>query len=169
MDQGALGIIVPMVNSVEEAEAAAFAVRYPPRGGRSMGPFGAGFYGSDYVDWIDEEVFLAVQIETKQAADCAEEILAVEGVDACWIGPYDLGRSMGIDVGTAEGVEALEPVMLRILEACRKTNKIPGAWAVGHARRRLEQGFQFVTVCHDTQLIGRGAEEMLRELGRLQG
>lgn len=166
LDQGALGVIVPMVNSAEEAAAAAFAARYPPRGGRSLGPFGAGSYGSDYIHKADDEIFLAVQIETKEGFDCVEDILAVDGVDGCWIGPWDLGRSMGIDLSRAGGEEALEPAMLHILEACRKMNKISGTWAVGQAKRRLEQGFQFVTVCTDGQLVARGAEEMLQDLDR---
>ena len=73
LDIGMLGIVVPMVNSVEEAQAAAFAARYPPRGGRSVGAFGARFYGPDYARQINDEVFLAVQIESKQAVECAEE------------------------------------------------------------------------------------------------
>lgn len=65
LDRGALGIVVPMVSSRQEAEAAAFAVHYPPHGGRSIGAFATDFYGaSDYISWIEEEAFLAVQIET---------------------------------------------------------------------------------------------------------
>ena len=64
LDRGAMGIVVPMVNSVEEAEAAAEAVRYLPIGGRSAGAFGTGFLGGDYMQWANDEIFLAVQIET---------------------------------------------------------------------------------------------------------
>ena len=68
LDRGAMGIVVPMVNSVEEAEAAAEAVRYLPIGGRSAGAFGTGFLGGDYMQWANDEIFLAVQIETVEAA-----------------------------------------------------------------------------------------------------
>ena len=67
LDRGAMGIVVPMVNSVEEAEAAAEAVRYPPIGGRSGGAFGTGFLGDGYMQWANDEIFLAVQIETVRA------------------------------------------------------------------------------------------------------
>ena len=87
LDRGAMGIVVPMVNSVEEAEAAAEAVRYLPIGGRSAGAFGTGFLGGDYMEWANDEIFLAVQIESVRAAENAEAILSVEGIDACWIGP----------------------------------------------------------------------------------
>jgi len=166
LDRGALGIVVPMVNSVEEARAAAFAARYPPRGGRSAGALLAGFYGADYEDWIDDEVFLAVQIETEQALDCAEDILAVDGVDGCWIGPADLGRSLGIDPSTEEGARALEVACLRVVEACRKTNKIPGIWGRDDAQPWIERGFLFVTGGSDAGFIRSGAHETLREIGR---
>jgi 4-hydroxy-2-oxoheptanedioate aldolase len=166
LDKGALGIVVPMVNSAEEAEAAAFATRYPPRGGRSAGAHLAGFHGSDYADWIDDEVFLAVQIETEGAVDCAEEILAVDGVDGCFIGPVDLGLTMGIDPGTDEGGEALERAILRTLDACRKTGKLPGLWAGDKPQDRVEQGFLFVAVASDLSFLHSGADELLRRLGR---
>ena len=170
LDRGALGIVVPMVNSVEEARAAAFAVRYPPRGGRSSGAsLAASLHGPDYERWIDDEVFLAVQIETEQALNCAEEILAVEGVDGCWIGPMDLSKSLGIDPNTDEGAKALEAAVLRVLEACRKTNKAPGIWAGtgDNAGYWIERGFLFVTAGSDTQFIHSGAHDALRKLGRL--
>jgi hypothetical protein len=71
-------------------------MRYPPQGSRSFAGSLAVHYGPDYGDWANQEVFLAVQIETAQAAERVEEILAVEGVDGCWIGPMDLARSMGV-------------------------------------------------------------------------
>ena len=72
LDRGAIGIVVPMVNSVEDAKAAADAVRYPPIGGRSGGAFGTGFLGGDYMQWANDDIFLAVQIETVEAATVAE-------------------------------------------------------------------------------------------------
>jgi len=167
LDRGALGLAVPMVNSVEQAEAAAFAVRYPPRGGRSLGPFGTGFYGSDYRAWVDEEVFLAVQIESAQAVERAEEILSVSGVDGCWVGPWDLAYSMGVDQTTPEGAKVHEAAILRVLEACRRTNKIPGIAAGEDAQHWIEHGFLFVTAVSDFSLVHHGARETLRKLGRL--
>ena len=168
LDRGALGLVVPMVETVEQASAAAFAVRYPPRGGRSSGALGAQFHGSDYESWIGEEVFLAIQIESKLAVDHVEEIMAVEGIDGCFIGPVDLAKSMGADLNTREGKEAHESAILKVLAACRKTNKIPGIWAGGdNAQRRIEQGFLFLVVGGDHEFVVNGAQKVLRKLGRL--
>jgi 4-hydroxy-2-oxoheptanedioate aldolase len=166
LDSGMLGIVVPMVNSAEEARAAAYASRYPPRGGRSAGPFGARFYGADYAGQIDDEVFLAVQIETAQAVRRAEEILAVEGVDGCWVGPGDLANTMGVDLGTPEGRQAHESAIMEVLEACRRTGKIPGIAGGDNAPYWLERGFLFVTSVSDTGLVVSGSEAFLRKLGR---
>jgi 4-hydroxy-2-oxoheptanedioate aldolase len=164
LDRGALGIIVPMVNSVEEAEAAAFAMRYPPVGGRSGGPFGVGFHGGDYMSWSDDEVFLAVMIESRQAVERCEQIMAVEGVDGCWVGPNDLALSMGTEIGTPEHTEAIESV----IEACRKTGKFPGI-SLGDtevASRWIERGMLFVTVGDDGSWMLEGAQAALRAFGR---
>jgi len=168
LDQGALGIVVPLVNSAADARAAAQAVRYPPRGGRSMGAFLAGYHGPNYEQWADDQIFLAVQIESAEAVACAEEILAVEGVDGCWIGPKDLARSMGVDIGTPEGRQAHEAAILSVLAACRKTNKIPGIDGDGEtqARRWLGHGFQFVTTISDAGLLIQGGQKILENLSR---
>lgn len=168
LDRGALGIIVPMVETIEEAKAAASAIRYPPRGARSSGYLGTQFHGSDYNNWINEEVFLAIQIESKLAVEHAEEIMAVDGIDGCWIGPGDLAKSMGIDLNTKEGKKAHEAAILKVLVACQKTNKIPGIFADGGtAQHRLEQKFLFLVVSSDHEFVANGARQILQELGRL--
>ena len=82
-------------------------MRYPPHGGRSFADSLAVHYGPDYHAWVDREVFLAVQIETAQAAERAEAIMAVEGVDGCWIGPMDLALSLGVAPGTQTHQDAI--------------------------------------------------------------
>ena len=168
LDMGALGIIVPMVHNAALAEAAAFAMRYPPIGGRSGGSFGVGFYGGDYMSWADDEVFLAVQIESSEGLKNAEEIMAVDGIDGCWVGPGDLGISMGLDRSTPEGVKTHTEAIDSIFAACRKTNKIPGIsmGSVEVAKPWLDKGGLFVTVGEDTGWMMDGAKEALRQLGR---
>ena len=166
LDRGALGIVVPMVHSVEDAQAAAFAVRYPPRGGRSVGAFGTQFHGSGYSQWIDVEVFLAVQIESQRAVEHAEEILAVDGVDGCWVGPADLANSMGVDPNTSEGAAAREVAILKVRDACRVTNKIPGIAAGKDAQHWIDEGFLFVTVGGDADFMLGGSQDTLQRLGR---
>jgi 4-hydroxy-2-oxoheptanedioate aldolase len=165
LDRGALGIVVPMVNSREQAEAAAFAARFPPRGGRSCGGFGTGLHQvADYVPWINQELFLAVQIETEEAVENAEEILSVDGVDGCWIGPSDLALSMGVDVSTLSGRQQHEAAIMRVLDACHKTNKIPGIAGGVHADPWLEKGFLFVTCAADSAAVKGTGVDILERL-----
>ena len=164
LDRGALGIIVPMVNSAADARAAAYAMRYPPIGGRSFGHFLADFHGADYEAWIDHQVFLAVQIESAEAVERAEEIMGVDGVDGCWIGPTDLAASLGVKRGS----DAHTAAVLRVRDACRKTGKIPGIHTYGAAetQRWLDHGLQFITAGAETLLLTSAAAETLRVLGR---
>jgi 4-hydroxy-2-oxoheptanedioate aldolase len=165
LDRGALGLVAPMVETVEAARAAANAMRYPPRGSRSYGPFLAQYYGPDYADWINDEVLVMVQIESALAVERAEGLLAVDGIDGCWVGPMDLARTMGVDLKTAAGVQAHDQALGRVLDACRKTGKFPGIFGGSAAttRRRLEQGFLFVTV-DDSAVLGSGVSEVLRQV-----
>lgn len=165
LDRGALGIIVPMVNTADEARQAARAVRFPPQGERSIGPFGTAFLGEDYVSRINDEVYLAVQIETAQAAANAEEILSVEGVDGCWCGPGDMGLSMGLRPGSPEEQPELEAALMGVLEACHKTGKVPGLACVpGNARYWLDKGFRFVTIGGEGSLLRSAAQQVLASL-----
>jgi 4-hydroxy-2-oxoheptanedioate aldolase len=165
LDRGALGIIVPMVNTPEEAREAALATRYPPRGKRSFGGAPA-YYGSEYEHWANDEVFLAVQIETLQAAERAEEILSVEGVDGCWIGPTDLSITMGVDRRTPEGAKAQREMILRVVEACKKTSKIAGIAGDLDVSFWLEQGLQFITASYDGGLLQEGVRQAFKLAGR---
>ena len=165
LDRGALGVMVPMVHTAEEAEAAAYAMRYPPRGGRSMGAYGCQMYGADYIERANDEVFLAVQIESKQGLENVEEIMAVDGVDGTWVGPGDLAASLGTEIGS----EAHEAAMLRVVEACKKTGKIPGTFCTGQGAHRIKQGYLFVTPAWDTMHIDIGVKQVLEELKELAG
>ena len=162
LDIGAMGVIVPLVNSVEDAADAVYAARYPPLGGRSGGNFGTGFLGDDYHERANEEIFLAVQIESAPAVERAESIMAVEGVDACWIGPHDLSASMGTAPGTEEHTAAIRSV----IAACRKTGKIPGI-SLGDrelARFWIDEGCRFVTCGDDGGWMAAGAQAALELL-----
>ncbi|MHB0874810.1 MAG: HpcH/HpaI aldolase family protein [Anaerolineae bacterium] len=165
LDRGAMGIVVPMVNTRQQAQAAAYAARFPPYGGRSQGGFGTAFYDvPKYEAWIDQELFLAVQIESAEAVERAEEILGVEGVDGCWIGPADLANSMGVDVSTASGRQKHEDAIMRVLDACHKTGKAPGIAGGTAGERWLEKGFLYVTCAADSAAVrdtGRKTLEFL--------
>lgn len=165
LDRGALGIIVPMVHTPADAESAAFAMRYPPRGGRSEGAYGCRMYGLDYRTAANDEVFLAVQIESGQAVENAEAIMRVDGVDACWIGPADLANSMGLDLRQPADQRRHEDAIRHVLDACRKAGKIPGiACTPDNAQRYLDMGFLFVTAFGDSWSVYDGAHAVLTRL-----
>ena len=162
-----MGVIVPLVNSVEDAEKAVLAARYPPLGGRSGGNFGTGFLSDDpddYQERANEEIFLAVQIESAPAVESAEAIMSVEGIDGCWIGPGDLSASMGTTPGTPEHTAAIRSV----IAACHKTVKIPGISLgdVELARFWIEEGCRFVTCGDDGSWMASGAAATLEGVTR---
>ncbi len=164
LDAGVLGIIAPMVDTVEEAQAMAAACRYPPVGERSYGWGRALVYGADYADWINNELFVAVQIESAQAVRQAEAILAVSGIDGCMIGPQDLALSLGFHPREIpqrdEHARALEDVV----QACRNTGKIPGIDIGGPdlAVLRVQQGFRFVVMGSDVRFLQGGATAAIK-------
>lgn len=167
LDEGALGVVVPMVDSVDDARRAAEACRHPPRGRRSFGWGGAGLYGDDYPDWINEELFVAVQIESITAVENCEEIMAVEGIDGCWAGPADLALSIGVHPRDASDSQRHAQALEEIVRACKAVGKIPGiaAGSPSEAAARAGQGFQFITAGGDAGFMMSGALSGLKTLG----
>ncbi|HEY8885233.1 MAG TPA: aldolase/citrate lyase family protein [Chloroflexota bacterium] len=168
LDEGSLGIVVPMVHTVEEARAAVTACRFPPNGTRSWGWSHAGVYGADYPDWIDDQVFLAVQLESIQAVENAEAIMAVPGVDGCWVGPSDLALSMGVHPRDLLAHEGHQRALERVVEACRNTGKIPGisAFGIEDSLERAKKGYQFLVCSSDQEFLMNGALQGVETLRR---
>ncbi len=168
LDEGAMGIVVPMVETPDDARRAADACRIPPIGKRSWGWGGAIRYGSDYPDWINDQIFVAVQLESITAVDNAEAIMAVDGVDGCWAGPADLALSMGIDPRRAGEDDRHAKALEKVVQACQDTGKIPGLACPTpeDAHRRAEQGFQYLTAGGDLGFMLAGATAGLKTLGR---
>ena len=167
LDAGAYGVIIPMVNSREEAQAAASACRYAPRGARSYGPGRAVLYaGPDYFPAADDEVCCVVMIETKQALEDLDNILSVPGIDAAYIGPSDLSVSLGLRPGYDHDDAVFVRAIDAVLDACRRYDVIPGVHAgnVNVARKRIDQGFLMVEMCDDYGTLARGAAATLRAL-----
>ena len=171
LDNGAFGIVVPMVNSREEAEAVVAAARYAPLGKRSVGGFlHAVNFGTDpgtYYDRANDEVLVVVQTEHVDAVERADEILSVPGIDAFFIGPNDLLKSMGrkpaMDSDDPEFVAAID----HLLAMGRKHGVAAGIHTAdaAAARRRIEQGFQFVAVASDVAMLLAKAQAELAALG----
>lgn len=159
LDEGCMGVVFPMVHTAADAKQAADSCRLPPVGTRSWGWGRAARYGDDYPDWINDQVACIVQIESIQAVENAEAILATPGVDGCWLGPGDMALSMGIDPRRAAHDERHVRATERVLQACKDTGKAAG-FACGsteEARRRADAGWQFLTAGSDVGFILDGA------------
>ncbi|MBI1885126.1 MAG: 2,4-dihydroxyhept-2-ene-1,7-dioic acid aldolase [Chloroflexi bacterium] len=166
LDAGAYGVIVPMVNSAAEAQAAVSACRYPPQGARSFGPMRAAYYaGSDYVPRANDEVCCIPMVETTAALERLDEIVSTPGIDAVYVGPSDLSMSLGLPPGSDQEAPAFNEALERIVEACRRHRVVPGiAGNAAVAPRRIEQGFLMVEVFQDTRGLARGALQDLRKV-----
>lgn len=169
LDEGVLGLIVPMIDTPEQARAASDACHLPPAGKRSWGWGRAKLYGDDYADWIDEQLFVAVQLESAEAVNNAEAILSTPGIDGCWTGPGDLSLSLGFRPSEMDNREEHAQALEAILEACRNTGKIPGiaGRSVDDAINRAKQGFRFVTAVNDGGLLEAGAKDAISRLSSL--
>jgi len=173
LDIGAEGILVPWVNSREEAEAAVRYASYPPRGVRGVGPrrcirFGARSFIDYYQRFEVEERVVIVQVETQKALDNLEEIVSTPGIDAVFIGPMDLSTNLGIagQYDHPKFKEALE----RVLAACRRYDVAPGIHAFNPemARGAINQGFRFVALMSDLGMMRMGFREILKAFGRVE-
>ncbi len=159
LDAGVLGIVAPMIDTPEQARAFATACRYPPVGERSIGWGWSLAYGDDYSEWIDEQLFVAVQIESMQAVENAEAIMAVPGIDGCMVGPQDLALSMGFHPREIPKHEEHMRALERIVQACRNTGKIPGidTGVPNQAALRVQQGFRFIPMGSDARFLTTAA------------
>jgi 4-hydroxy-2-oxoheptanedioate aldolase len=160
LDAGCYAVICPMINTREEAEAFVGACRYPPAGNRSFGPYRATLYGGqDYTDHANETVVTMAMIETREALDNLEEIVGVQGLDAVFVGPSDLGQNLGHGPGTdREEPEVLEAID-SILAAARGHGLTAGIFTgtPEYASRMVEKGFRFVTISSDVRLMAAAA------------
>jgi 4-hydroxy-2-oxoheptanedioate aldolase len=165
LDLGAAGVVVPTVNTREEADAVVRAVRYAPIGVRSWGPLRGGLYlGAEYFAEAHEELLTVLMIESAEGCKNAREILSVPGVDACFIGPNDLSITLGFPPGLAELPPPVEEAIAEILAAARVTGKVAGiqVFTAQAAKPRIDQGFRFVSVMSEFEMVRDGAAEVLR-------
>ncbi|HEY1687622.1 MAG TPA: aldolase/citrate lyase family protein [Solirubrobacteraceae bacterium] len=162
LDAGANGVIVPLIDTAEEAAAAVAACRHPPAGTRSWGatraPLGAESYTAADAN---EAVLCAVMVETAKAVEDVAAIVSVPGVDAIFVGPRDLRLSLG-EPGQAQ----LDEAILTVRDACADAGVVAGIYAgsAAAALRWASEGFQLVTVISDGNLVRQSARETLAEV-----
>ena len=173
MDAGAHGVIVPMVNSAAQAEQAVASVYYPPRGRRGVGLARAQGYGGDfegYREWLQQKAVVIVQVEHIQAVENLPEILAVEGVDGFFVGPYDLSSSLGIPGQWAH--PKMTEAMARIREIGGASGKAPGIHVIEPdpeaARQKMAEGYRFIAYSLDIRLLDHACSQGLETIGNLK-
>jgi len=164
LDAGADGVIVPMVNSAEEARAAAGASRYPPLGYRSWGPLRSGMAQPEFSPALgNEQTVCLVMIETAEAVERVEQILEVAGVDGVFVGPNDLAISHSggnEDAGRSpRDVELIE----RVAQACARRELVAGISCTDaeDARRWRRAGYSLLGLPSDAGLLGEAMVRLL--------
>jgi 4-hydroxy-2-oxoheptanedioate aldolase len=175
LDNGAHGVVVPMVNSRKEAEDAVSAMLYPPAGTRSVGGsvHALNFAASttDYYAKANDELLVVLQCEHIQAVRDADAIFSVRGIDAIFVGPNDLAASMRTPDGKPPPPEAMKEAFKHILATCKKNNVAAGIHTGSgeEARQRIEEGWQFIAITSELKMMLDGAKSVLTALGGDRG
>jgi 2-keto-3-deoxy-L-rhamnonate aldolase RhmA len=167
LDAGAAGVIVPQVRTVADTERAVAWCRYPPVGLRGIAPRRASEYGrhtAEYLQAADDLVTCCIQIETSEALDDLDAILAVPGIDTILVGPNDLAAALGHigDLGHAD----VEAAIARILARAKAHGLPAGIWtpSVAQTRSRRAEGFAWATLGADYGFLLTAAEGAVREV-----
>ncbi len=170
LDIGAHGLVIPNVRSVDEVKKIVEYGKYAPLGMRGINMPRASGYGSpqlmptlrDYTEMSNRETMLIPQCETVPCLENIEEIVNIEGVDAIFVGPFDLSQDMGMtgDFSNPKFIEALE----RVLKACKKANKPVLIFApnVESGKTRIKEGFDSVTISIDSLVFLNAYSEMVK-------
>lgn len=163
LDAGAMGIVAPMINSVGEAQKLVDACRYPPIGKRSLGPIRVGARdGLGYVASANDRIAVIPMIETAEALAGVEDIAAVPGVDALFVGPFDLSFSLGLRPGDNDGEPKFDDAIARINAAARSNNVATAVLSTAAlAPLRASQGFRMISVMTDSSAIAAAAHSSL--------
>ena len=163
LDIGARGVVVPMVNTKEEAERAVKASKYPPLGFRGSGPRRASLYYSaveEYVRRANEEILVVLMIETPKAIRNLESILSVKGIDALFIGPDDLSLTLG--AFKQRNSPKYRAALRAVLESCEKHGVAPGIHCnESEISGAIAQGFKFLGLNDDDTFLQLGAKYCL--------
>ncbi len=158
LDRGAAGVVVPLVDSPEEADAAVAACHYPPRGSRSFGPTRAGWRAEP-----PAAPLCVVMVETSAAVAALPRILEVDDLDAVFIGPSDLALGSGMPIRAQDGDPAYDDLLGSIIGPCREAGMPVGIYCASpaHARRFRDMGATFVTLQSEASMLAAAAAENL--------
>jgi len=170
LDCGAWGVIFPMQNTVAEVEAAVAATKYPPQGIRSVGgSLQATSFGMDsgtYFQRANDEILVVIQIEHIQAVERADELLAVPGIDAVFIGPADLSASMGLKPGADPEPPRLTEAISHVRATAIKHKVAPGlhVFSPEAVKQRIGEGFRFIALASELRFMTAAAKAALAKV-----
>lgn len=170
LDAGAHGVVVPMVDTVDQAKLAIAAAKYPPTGNRSIGGsvhalnFDAA--AGDYYRHANNEILVVLQTESPQGVENAEAIYSLPGVDAIFVGPNDLTAQMRSDDGIDPTPEELEFMLQRVLAAGKKVGTPVGlhVQSVDAVKKRIAEGWQFLAIGSELRMMTLKAQEFVAGL-----
>ncbi len=170
LDNGAHGVVVPMVNSRQEAEDAVAAMLYPPYGTRSVGgsvhALNFNTNAADYFAHANEELLVVLQCEHIQSVENADSIFSVKGIDAIFVGPNDLAQSMRTKDNKPPTAQATKEAMDHILKTCKKHGVAAGVHCYGaeEANMRIAEGWQFIAISSELKMMLNGAAAEVNKL-----
>jgi 2-dehydro-3-deoxyglucarate aldolase/4-hydroxy-2-oxoheptanedioate aldolase len=167
LDTGVMGVLVPYVNTREEAEAAVAACKYPPQGVRGVAgsPRAAGYTGNTmpYLSSANKETIVMIAVETMEAVGNLDEILEVEGLDGIFIGPVDLASSMGYlgDPGQAEVQETIARIENKVFASDKFLGTLAATWDKANAC--FEKGYQWMVLMQDGATLVRASRQAVAQ------
>jgi 4-hydroxy-2-oxoheptanedioate aldolase len=170
LDAGAWGIVAPMIDTVQQAEAVIAAAKYPPLGNRSLGGglHALNFAAStmEYFHRANDEILVVLQTESQTGVDNAEQIYSLPGIDAIFVGPVDLRANMRGSDGNGVSDADFEAVLQRIVAAGQKAGTPTGMHVMNAqtASQRVADGMQFLAVSSDVRMMTQNAQDLLQSL-----
>ena len=172
LDAGALGVIVPLVNTVGDAERAVAAAKFPPQGVRGFSFTRGNDWGADFPDYAaraNGQIAVVIMIESRTAVENIDRLLEVDGVDGVFLGPYDLSGSYGVPGQTKH--PEVQAACRAVVQACARHGKSAGLHVVDptpeNIRKALADGFTFLALGVDTVFLmqsAKGALEVARSV-----
>lgn len=173
LDNGAMGVVIPMVMDREEALRCVRACKHPPQGNRSIGGFlhalNMDCEPAEYYRRFNDEVLVVLQCEHIDAVERADEIFSVPGIDAIFVGPNDLRASMRGPDGSDPPAERFEEALARIREACGRCGVAAGmhCFSAEQVASRIDEGWRFLALGSDLSLMLGGVRAELNQLGEV--